>query len=150
MAWSQAMSCQRGFARKAGARPPGEGERGAVMVEFAFALMFIFLVFIAYINLSEIFLAHERLRYATNVASRAHSVGGSASNAASKIDKGYELKTEGKAGEEKGGEGSVSMSKKIDLPEAVGKLWGEKDGFTIYHKVKTYMEPKHSGDNKVK
>lgn len=120
------------------------------MVEFAFALMFIFLLFIAYIKLSEIFLAHERLRYATNVAARAHAVGGSAGNAASKIDKGYELKTEGKFGENKGGEGNVSLSKKIDLPEAVGKLWGEKDGFTIFHKVKTYMEPKQDGDNKAK
>lgn len=144
------MFRQRLFTRRMGPSPPRHGERGAVMVEFAFALMFIFLVFIAYIKISEIFLAHERLRYGAFVASRAHAVGGSASNAASKIDKGYELKTKGKAGEAQGGEGSVSLSKKIDLPEAVGKLWGEKNGFTIDHKVKTYMEPKHTGDNKAK
>ena len=114
-------------------------------MEFAFALMFFFLVFDAYIEVSEIFLAHERLRYATNVASRAHAVGGSASQAASKIDRNYDLKTE-----KSGSAEIVSMSKKIDLPEAIGKLWGEKNGFTISHAVKTYMEPSQSGDNKAK
>ncbi len=38
------------------------GELGAATIEFAFGLMFIFLIFIAYVKISEIFLAHSRLR----------------------------------------------------------------------------------------
>jgi hypothetical protein len=132
-----------GFARPRRPRPPHHRECGAVMVEFAFALMFIFLVFIAYIQVSEIFLAHERLRYASSVASRAYAVGGSASGAASKIDQNYDLKTKKENGAQ-----TVTLTKKIDLPEAVGKLFGEKDGFTIAHALKTYMEPSQFGDNK--
>jgi Flp pilus assembly protein TadG len=123
-------------------RSEAAAQSGAVMVEFAFGLMFLFLLFTAYIKISEIFLAHERLRYATSAAARAHAVGGSASRAASAIDKDHTLsiKTNGSAQ-------TVSLSKKVDLPEAVGKLFGETDGFTISHKVKTYMEPSPSGDN---
>lgn len=120
-------------------------ERGAVTVEFAVALMFFFLIFTAYVQITEIFLAHERLRYADNVAARVHAVGGSASRAASQLDKDYTLKIE-----KSGKADVVKMSKKLELPEAIGRLWGEKNGFTISHSVKTYMEPSQSGDNKAK
>lgn len=125
------------------ARLARRGQSGAVMVEFAFGLMFLFLLFTAYIKISEIFLAHERLRYATSVAARAHAVGGSASRAASTIDKDYTLSIKKKGKDTQ----TVSLSKTIDLPEAVGKLFGEKDGFDISHAVKTFMEPSPSGDN---
>jgi len=128
--------------RTSGLHNGEDGQRGAVTVEFAFALMFLFLIFTAYIKVSEVFLAYERLRYATFAAARAQCVGGSASRAAQQIDKGYTLKTSSSGNAEK-----VSMTKKIELPEAIGKLWGEKDGFTIGHEVKVYKEPTQKGDN---
>jgi len=114
-------------------------ETGAVMIEFAFALMFIFLIFTAYMKISEIFLAHSRLRYATFVASRTHAVHGSAQEAASRIDKDFTLKTS---------DSKVSMEKTVTLPKAVGTLFGAGESFEIGHEVKTFSEPSQSGDNK--
>lgn len=101
--------------------------------------MFILFFFIAYVKISEIFLAHSRLRYAAFVASRVHAVGGSADKAASKIDEDYTLKTES---------GKIGMEKTIDLPKAVGTLFGTGESFTISHSVKTFKETTPSGDNK--
>jgi Flp pilus assembly protein TadG len=126
--------------RLAGAAPR-RGEIGAVMIEFAFALMFIFLIFTAYIKISEIFLAHSRLRYAAFVASRTHAVHGSAQDAADRIDKDFTLKTS---------DSEVSMEKTVKLPKAVGTLFGEGESFKIGHAVKTFSEPSQSGDNKAK
>lgn len=119
----------------------GRGQAGAVMIEFAFALLFIFLIFIAYVKISEIFLAQSRLRYAAFVASRAHAVGGSAQNAASKIDKDFTLKKD---------KDSVSLEKTVKLPKAVGTLFGTGESFTINHSVKTFVETTPSGDNTTK
>jgi len=107
-------------------------------VEFAFALLFILLLFIAYVNISEIFLAHSRLRYATFTASRTHAVGGSARRAADAIDQDFRLKTTSD---------TVRLEKSLDLPKAVGTLFGTGDTFTIRHAVKTFVEPVPSGDN---
>ena len=120
-------------------RQSRRGEAGAATIEFAFALMFILFFFVAYMKISEIFLAHSRLRYATFVASRVHAVGGSADKAASKIDEDYTLKTTSD---------KVSMEKTIDLPKAVGTLFGTGESFTINHSVKTFKETTPSGDNK--
>lgn len=117
------------------------GELGAATIEFAFGLMFIFLIFIAYVKISEIFLAHSRLRYAAFVASRTHAVGGSAQDAADRIDKDFTLKTS---------DSEVSLEKTVKLPKAVGTLFGTGESFTIGHKVKTFSEPSQSGDNKAK
>ncbi len=114
------------------------GEAGAATVEFAFALLFILLLFIAYVNISEIFLAHSRLRYAAFAASRTHAVGGSARRAADAIDQDFQLKTTSD---------TVRLEKSLDLPKAVGTLCGTGDTFTIRHAVKTFVEPVPSGDN---
>jgi Flp pilus assembly protein TadG len=124
-----------------GRASPGRNQAGAVMIEFAFGLLFIFLIFIAYVKISEIFLAQSRLRYAAFVASRVHAVGGSAQNAASKIDKDFTLKKD---------KDSVSLEKTVKLPKAVGTLFGTGESFTINHSVKTFVETTPSGDNTTK
>jgi len=111
------------------------------MIEFAFALMFIFLIFTAYVKITEIFLAHSRLRYAAFVASRVHAVHGSAQDAADRIDKDFTLKTS---------DSEVSLKKTVKLPKAVGTLFGTGESFEIGHAVKTFSEPSQSGDNKAK
>ena len=125
--------------RSRGRRRSRRGEAGAATIEFAFALMFILFFFVAYMKISEIFLAHSRLRYAAFVASRVQAVGGSADTAASKIDEDYTLTT---------GSDKVSLEKTIDLPKAVGTLFGTGETFTISHSVKTFKETTPSGDNK--
>ncbi len=82
-------------------------QRGATTVEFAFAMLFLFFFFIAYTQIVEIFLAHERLTYAAFLASRAHQVHGSAYKAASSVDSGFSLETEKDA---------VTLSKYIPVP----------------------------------
>ncbi len=126
-----------------GSRPGARsrGETGAVMIEFAFALMFIFLIFTAYVKITEIFLAHSRLRYAAYVASRVHAVHGSARDAADRIDKDFTLTTSNS---------EVSLKKTVKLPKAVGTLFGTGESFEIGHAVKTFSEPSQSGDNKAK
>jgi len=133
--------------RRSRRRPPQgwrgapSGEAGAVMVEFACALMFIFLIFTAYVKITEIFLAHSRLRYATFAASRVQAVHGSAQDAADAIDKDFTLKAS---------DSEVGMEKTVKLPKAVGTLFGEGESFKINHKVKIFSEPSQSGDNKAK
>jgi hypothetical protein len=119
----------------------GHDQAGAATIEFAFALMFILFLFIAFVNISEIFLAHSRLRYAAFVASRVEAVGGSARKAASEIDKDLTLKITSN---------KVRAEKKIELPKAVGTLFGTGESFTISHAIKTFKEPKPSGDNAAK
>lgn len=114
-------------------------QTGAVAVEFACALLFVFLIFTAYVKIEEIFLAHSRLRYATFVASRVEAVHGKTNKAASKIDKDFTLST---------GSGKVTMKKTLTLPKAIGTLFGTGESFTIAHEVKTFSEPSQSGDNK--
>lgn len=120
---------------RSSARP---GEAGAATVEFAFALLFILLLFIAYVNISEIFLAHSRLRYAAFAASRTHAAGGSARRAADAIAQNFRLKTTSD---------TVRLEQSLDLPKAVGTFFGTGDTFTIRHAVKTFVEPVPSGDN---
>ena len=121
------------------------GERGATTVEFAFAMIWVFFFFIAYYQVVEIFLVHERVSYAAFLASRAHQVHGDASTAASSGLSGYELKTSGD---------SVTISKTIDVPldfedPFVGnaiKVGGAR--FTVGETVPTFSEPGGgSGDN---
>lgn len=119
----------------------GHTQAGAATIEFAFALMFLLFLSVAFVNISEIFLAHSRLRYATFVASRVEAVGGPARKAASEIDKELTLKITSN---------KVSAEKKIELPKAVGTLFGTGETFTISHAVKTFKEPKPSGDNAAK
>ncbi len=119
----------------------GRHEAGAATVEFAFALLCILFVFVAYVNMAEIFLAHSRLRYAAFAASRVHAVHGSAQKAASEIDKGFRLRATSD---------KVRMEKTLDLPKAVGTLFGTGESFTISHAVKTFVEPVPSGDNATK
>lgn len=123
--------------------PSGRSQQGAVMVEFACGLVFIFMIFIAYVQFAEIFLAHERLTYAAFVASRAHAVGGSAARAAGAIDRDYTLRIQGA-----GTNQEVILGKELALPMDL-ENFGQSGTrpFAIEHRVRTYGERKLSGDN---
>ncbi len=117
-----------------------EPQLGATTVEFAFAMMWVFFFFIAYYQVVEIFLVHERVSYATYIASRAHQVHGDASKTASSVLKGYELKKRND---------SVTISKTISVPidfyNPFGSHGFKKGGarFTVAATVPTFSE---SGD----
>lgn len=131
--------------RRPGRTPaaPGRPQQGAVMVEFALGLVFILLIFVAYVQFADIFLATLRLTYAANAASRTHAVGGSASRAAGMIDKGYTLRVTGARTHQE-----VILRKELDLPMDL-ENFGQSSTrpFTIEHRVLTYGEPRLSGDN---
>ncbi len=61
--------------RKETFTPPAWGVRGAVLVEFAFAMLFVFFFFVAFMEFAGIFLAHEQLSFAAFAASQKYAVG---------------------------------------------------------------------------
>lgn len=123
--------------------PRGGPRQGAVMVEFACALVFILLFFVAYVQFADIFLANLRLTYAAFVSSRAYAVGGSAQQAAGKIDQDFTLRIQGPRRNQE-----VILRKNLDLPMDL-ENYGQSGTrpFTIEHRVWTYGEPRLSGDN---
>lgn len=114
-------------------------DKGAVVVEFMFALLFLFLFFIAFAQMIQIYVAHERLSYAAFAASRAYSVHGNYMNAANAIESGAVIKTDAS---------SITLEKDIDVPinfEALFREGGTK--FRISKTIKTFREPVLGGDN---
>jgi hypothetical protein len=125
--------------------PPDKGQAGAAAVEFAFALILVMLLFIAYYQTVMIFLAHARLSYAAFTASRAQQVHGNASLAASDKDKDYRLKLE---------QSAVVMEKDISVPIDFfnvftgGSIRTGGATFTVSQRVKTFIEDSNpGGDN---
>jgi Flp pilus assembly protein TadG len=121
-------------------------QKGAVMVEFAFGLMFIMCLFVVFTQIEALLLTHQRLRYAAASAARAYAVGGSPEQAASKLDSDYTLKKQ-----KSGTAGAVTLTKRIELPGTVGDILGTGPNFTIAQSVKAYVEStSYTGDNKPK
>lgn len=121
------------------------GQQGATTVEFAFAMIFLSFFFIAYVEITEIFLAHERVTYAAFKASRAHQVHGNAYLAASAVDSNFTLDT---------GQDSVTVSKEIPVPIdfenpfTKNAIREQGTTFRVAAKVPTFVEPRiTSGDN---
>lgn len=56
-------------------------EKGATVVEFSIALIFLFVFLLIFFQISMIFLAHERVTYASYIAARVGSVGGNVDRA---------------------------------------------------------------------
>lgn len=125
-------------------RDKADRQRGATTVEFAFAMVFLFFFFITYVQIVEIFLAHERVTYAAFKASRAHQVHGSAYRAAASVENNFSLETDSD---------SVTVSKTISLPidfynPFSGNTFNERGmRFTVGATVPTFVEPQSSGDN---
>lgn len=118
---------------------------GATTVEFAFAMLFVFFFFIAFYEIVEIFLAHQRVTYAAHLASRAYQVHGDASAAADFVENDFELQEEND---------SVMVSKEINVPIDFedpfegGKFREAGTTFTVARRVKTFVEPEETGDNR--
>ncbi len=108
-------------------------------------MIWVFFFFIAYYQIIEIFLVHERVSYATFIASRAHQVHGDASTAAGAVLNEYEIKTRKK---------SVTISKTIRVPIDFKNPFDGNDfrtggaRFEVAETVPTFSEPgEGSGDN---
>lgn len=56
-------------------------ERGAVVVEFGFALLFLFLFLVAFFQIAMIFMVHERVSYAAYIGARVNAVRGNVGRA---------------------------------------------------------------------
>jgi len=117
-------------------------KRGAVTVEFAITLLFLFLFFIAFVQIFEIFIAHERLSFASFVVSRTYSVNAGDRKPAERVKRAMEPRAVIRW------ERPVTLDKEIDLPidfENIFAKGGAK--FTVSNFVKAFIENEKSGDN---
>jgi len=126
------------MARKGGAI---RNERGSAVVEFALTLVFLMFFFLSFMQITAIIIAHERLSFATSVASRYFSVH---DQEAAEImytqiepDAAFSFYDQ-----------HVILDKKIDVPIDFYNVF-KKGGaqLPIYNKVKTFVEPHPKGDN---
>ncbi len=116
-------------------------ESGAAVVEFAIALIFLMFFFLAYMQIVGIFISHEKLSFATSVASRYFSVH---DQEAAEI-----MYTQIEPDAAFGFHAPyVILEKKIDVPIDFNNIF-KKGGaqFPIYNQVKTFVEPHPEGDN---
>jgi len=126
-------------------QPCSQGQRGATTVEFAFAMLFVFFMFIAFYQTIMIFLAHERASYAAFVASRAWQVQGNPAVAAQFVDPALAVTTKGE---------TLRVEKDIAVPLDFRNLFSGhaiRTGgawFTVSQEIKTFREPRNpGGDN---
>lgn len=132
------------------------GERGAAVVEFAVTLLFLFFFFIAFMQIVQIFVGHERLSLATFVASRVYSVHGTkqARNAAYSIESGTTIiRIEEDPNPDAYNSDTiksrvVTLEKGIDVPIDFRNILS-KGGtkFVISNTVKSFFEDDPGGDN---
>jgi hypothetical protein len=128
------------------------GDMGAVVVEFAITLVFLFFFFIAFIQILSIFMAHERLSFACFVASRVYSVQGrtQAINTANTIETGLSIKIKEDGGYESKviKSRTITLEKKIDVPIDFRNIFSKTGTkFAISKGVKTFREVDPGGDN---
>lgn len=116
--------------------------RGAVVVEFAITLLFLFFFFVVFVQIVGIFIAHERLSFTSFVVSRTYSVNAGDRKPAEKVKKAME------PGAVIRWERPVTLDKEIDLPidfENIFAKGGAK--FTVSNFVEAFIEHERSGDN---
>jgi len=119
-----------------------KNDRGAVMVEFAITLLFLFFFFIAFVQIVEIIIAHERLSYSSFVVSRTYSVNAGDRKPAERVKSAMEPRAIIRW------ERPVTLDKEIDVPidfENIFSKGGAK--FTVSNFVKAFIEHEKSGDN---
>ena len=112
------------------------------MVEFAITLVFLFFFFIAFVQIVEIFIAHERLSFSTFVVSRTYSVNCGSRKPTERAKRAIEPRAVIRW------ERPITLDKEIDLPidfENIFAKGGAK--FTISKFVKAFTEQIRSGDN---
>jgi len=131
---------------------PIRNERGAAAVEFALTLLYLFLFFIAFAQIVEIFVAHERLSFASFVTSRIYSVHGraKASKAANSIDPGISVSIEedGNYGSQAIRSATITVKKSIDVPLDFTNIFSKGGArFAISKRVRTFRELDPGGDN---
>lgn len=116
-----------------------KNDKGAVVVEFAMSLLFLFFFFIAFVQVVQIYVAHERLSYAAFAASRAYSVSGNHIDAANAIESGAIIRTR---------PDSITLEKDIDIPIDLENIFNGGGGrFRISKTIRTFREPVLPGDN---
>ncbi len=111
---------------------------GAVVVEFAFSLIFLFFFLICFFQIAMIFLAHERITYAAYTGARANSVGGNVGRAVRMV-KGKKYFLSGS---------SVTVEETLKVPIDFRNIFLKTEAtFDIKSKFTIPREPRDSGDN---
>jgi len=129
------------FKQNIKSRKPIKNNKGAAVVEFALALVFLMIFLMAFMQIAGIFIAHEKLYFATSVASRYFSIHDeeAATIMYTQIEPdaafSFDLK-------------NVNLDKRIDVPLDFYNMF-QKGGtkWPLHGSVRTFVEPYHSGDN---
>jgi len=113
-------------------------EEGAMVVEFAISLLFLFFFLSAFFTMVMIFLGHERLHYASYVGARANAVGGRVVPAVNAVH-GKRVQVSGAV---------VYVSERLLLPFDFANIYHRGDTlYVVKAKSEVPLEPGDSGDN---
>jgi hypothetical protein len=113
-------------------------ERGATLVEFAIAMVYIFFFMAAFSQIVMIMVAHERTTYAAYTGTRVNAVGGNVNRAVSDVN-GGRVSVRGN---------SVKVSETLDLPIDFNNIYKKGGGrFVTSAKFTMPKEPSDRGDN---
>lgn len=115
-------------------------ERGAATVEFAFALIGLFVFFGIFMQFAVFFIAEQRLAFAGFAGARTYAVedAGKAIQTASAIEPEAGITLNGQ----------LELTRNIPLPDIVADfLTGGENRFTIKHRSPAFKEPEYRDDN---
>ena len=114
------------------------GEKGATLVEFAFAMVYIFFFMAAFSQIVMIMVAHERISYAAYTGTRVNAVKGNVRKAVSDVN-GGRVSVRGNG---------VKVSETLNLPLDFHNIYKKGGGrFTATAEFKMPEEPADRGDN---
>lgn len=112
---------------------------GATLVELALVLPILFFFFTAFFQIVEIFIAHERLSYASSITARSYSVSGNHRKTAQSVESDIAIKA--------GGD-TITLEKRIDVPINFENILSKrKVKFKISSTAKTVRQRDMGGDN---
>jgi Flp pilus assembly protein TadG len=136
------MKKQLVFCKNVCLRTPGlNHQTGAAAVEFAFALMALFLFFAIFMQFVQVFIAQERSVFAGFTAARTYAVKGEsqALNAAGAVAPQAAVEITGS---------EVVMTRNVPIPAGLNRFLNQGQGrFTIIHRSPALREPQFNDDN---
>jgi hypothetical protein len=124
-------------------RPALKQQTGAATVEFAFAMIALFVFFAIYMQFVQIFIAHEQTTFAGFAAARTHAVKGTGAAISTAVAVDGAAAVEFTSNE-------LLMSRDVPIPTGIDQfLTGGQGRFTVKHQSPLFKEPVFNDDNPV-
>jgi len=125
-------------------------EKGSSVIEFAFALTFLFFFFIMFIQFFEIFISHERLSFASFVTSRVSACNNAtqARSVGKRIDSDSIITITFKDKVNTIQSTRIKLKKNINLQVDLNNIYSTHGGrFKVDKLIETFKEHEMEGDN---